>query len=230
MKITRQQLASMIDHSLLRPNATLEELKRVCQEAVEYKFKAVCINPIFVADAVSLLKGKDVLVCSVVGFPFGTHSSEIKAKETTEVIERGAREVDMVIWVGALKEKKDRDVVKDIRAVVDAARGCPVKVILETCYLTEEEKVRGCRLVMEAGAAFVKTSTGFASEGATAEDVILMRRTIGKDFGVKAAGGIRTLEDALKMIEAGANRLGTSGSVAIIQKFDELKLPLLDIL
>jgi len=222
MKITRQQLASMIDHSLLRPNATLEELKRVCQEAVEYKFKAVCINPIFVADAVSLLKGKDVLVCSVVGFPFGTHSSEIKAKETTEVIERGAREVDMVIWVGALKEKKDRDVVKDIRAVVDAARGCPVKVILETCYLTEEEKVRGCRLVMEAGAAFVKTSTGFASEGATAEDVILMRRTVGKDFGVKAAGGIRTLEDALKIIEAGANRLGTSGSVAIIQKFDEL--------
>jgi deoxyribose-phosphate aldolase len=230
MEITRQQLASMIDHSLLRPNATLEELKRVCQEAIEYGFKAVCINPIFVADAVSLLKGKDVLVCSVVGFPFGTHSSEIKAKETTEVIERGAREVDMVIWVGALKEKKDRDVVKDIRAVVDAARGCPVKVILETCYLTEEEKVRGCRLVMEAGAAFVKTSTGFASEGATAEDVILMRRTVGKDFGVKAAGGIRTLEDALKMIEAGANRLGTSGSVAIIQKFDELKLPLLDIL
>jgi len=222
MEITRQQLASMIDHSLLRPNATLEELKRVCQEAIEYGFKAVCINPIFVADAVSLLKGKDVLVCSVVGFPFGTHSSEIKAKETTEVIERGAREVDMVIWVGALKEKKDRDVVKDIRAVVDAARGCPVKVILETCYLTEEEKVRGCRLVMEAGAAFVKTSTGFASEGATAEDVILMRRTVGKDFGVKAAGGIRTLEDALKMIEAGANRLGTSGSVAIIQKFDEL--------
>jgi deoxyribose-phosphate aldolase len=177
-----------------------------------------------VADAVKLLKGSEVLVCSVVGFPFGTHSSEIKAKETAEVIERGAREVDMVIWVGALKEKKDRDVVKDIRAVVDATRGYPVKVILETCYLTEEEKVRGCRLVMEAGAAFVKTSTGFASEGATAEDVILMRRTVGKDFGVKAAGGIRTLEDALKMIEAGANRLGTSGSVAIIQKFDELKL------
>jgi deoxyribose-phosphate aldolase len=196
----------------------------VCQEAIEYGFKAVCINPIFVADAVSLLKGKDVLVCSVVGFPFGTHSSEIKAKETTEVIERGAREVDMVIWVGALKEKKDRDVVKDIRAVVDAARGCPVKVILETCYLTEEEKVRGCRLVMEAGAAFVKTSTGFASEGATVEDVKLMRRTVGKDFGVKAAGGIRTLDNALKMIEAGANRLGTSGSVAIIRRFDELKL------
>ena len=147
MKITRQQLASMIDHSLLRPNATLEELKKVCQEAVEYKFKAVCINPIFVADAVSLLKGKDVLVCSVIGFPFGTHSSEIKAKETAEVIERGAREVDMVIRVGALKDKRDQDVVKDIRAVVQAARGCPVKVILETCYLTDEEKIRGMQTV-----------------------------------------------------------------------------------
>jgi deoxyribose-phosphate aldolase len=221
MKITRQQLASMIDHSLLKPNATLEELKKVCQEAVEYGFKAVCINPILVADAVKLLKGSEVLVCSVVGFPFGTHSSEIKAKETTEVIERGAREVDMVIWVGALKDKRDRDVVKDIRTVVDAARGFPVKVILETCYLTEEEKVRGCRLVMESGAAFVKTSTGFASGGATVEDVKLMRNTVGKDFGVKAAGGIRTLDDALKMIEAGANRLGTSSSVAIIKQYDE---------
>jgi deoxyribose-phosphate aldolase len=217
MKITKQQLVSMIDHSLLRPNATLEELRKVCQEAVEYRFKAVCINPIFVADAVSLLKGKDVLVCSVVGFPFGTHSSEIKAKETTKVIELGAREIDMVIRIGALKDKRDQDVVKDIRAVVDAARGFPVKVILETCYLTEEEKVRGCRLVMEAGAAFVKTSTGFASGGATFGDVKLMRNTVRKDFGVKAAGGIRTLEDALKMIEAGANRVGTSSSVNIIK-------------
>jgi deoxyribose-phosphate aldolase len=222
MKITRQQLASMIDHSLLRPNATLEELKKVCQEAIEYGFKAVCINPIFVADAVSLLKGKDVVVCSVIGFPFGTHSSRTKAIETNEVIELGAREVDMVIRVGALKDKKDPQVLEDIHAVIDAAKRHPVKVILETCYLTEEEKVRGCRLVMEAGAAFVKTSTGFASGGATVEDVRLMRNTVGKDFGVKAAGGIRTLEDALKMIEAGANRLGTSGSVAIIQKFDEL--------
>jgi deoxyribose-phosphate aldolase len=218
MKITKQQLASMIDHSLLRPNATLEELRKVCQEAVEYGFKAVCINPIFVADAVSFLKGKGVLVCSVVGFPFGTHSSQIKAKETTEVIELGAREIDMVIRIGALKDKRDQDVVKDIRAVVDAARGCPVKVILETCYLTEEEKVRGCRLVMEAGATFVKTSTGFASGGATFADVKLIRNTVGKDFGVKAAGGIRTLEDALKMIEAGANRVGTSSSVAIIKE------------
>ncbi len=195
MKITKQQLASMIDHSLLKPNATLEELKKVCKEAVEHKFKAVCINPIFVADAVSLLIGKDVLVCSVVGFPFGTHSSETKAKETSEVIELGAREIDMVIRVGALKDKRDQDVVKDIWAVVDAARGCPVKVILETCYLTDEEKIRACKLVTEAGAAFVKTSTGFASRGATIEDVRLMRNTVGRDFGVKAAGGIRTLED-----------------------------------
>ena len=222
MKITNQQLASMIDHSLLKPNSTLEELKKVCQEAVEYKFKAVCINPIFVGEAVSLLKGTDVLVCSVAGFPFGTHSPQTKAFETSEVIRLGAREVDMVIRVGALKDKRDQEVVDDIRAVVDAAKGCPVKVILETCYLTDEEKIRGCRLVMEAGASFVKTSTGFAGGGATIEDVKLMRKTVGKNFGVKAAGGIRTLEDALKMIETGATRLGTSGSVSIMKKLDEM--------
>jgi deoxyribose-phosphate aldolase len=221
MKITKQQLASMIDHSLLRPNATLEELKRVCREAVEYRFKDICINPIFVAHAVKMLKGSEVLVCSVVGFPFGTHSPSAKTFETEEVIRLGAREVDMVIRVGALKDERNQDVVTDIRTVVDAARGCPVKVILETCYLTEEEKVRACRLVMEAGAAFVKTSTGFASGGATIEDVRLMRNTVGKDFGVKAAGGIKTLEDALKMIEAGANRLGMSSSVAIMKQYDE---------
>jgi deoxyribose-phosphate aldolase len=219
MNITRLQLASMIDHSLLKPNSTLEELKTICQEAVDYKFKAVCINPIFVGEAVSLLKGTDVLVCSVVGFPFGTHSPQTKAIETAEVTRLGAKEVDMVIRVGALKDKRDREVVEDIRAVVGAAKGCPVKVILETCHLTDEEKTRGCRLVMEAGASFVKTSTGFASGGATVEDVRLMRKTVGKDFGVKAAGGIRTLEDALKMIEAGATRLGTSGSVAIVKNF-----------
>jgi len=221
MNITKKQLASMIDHSLLRPNATLEELKKVCREAIDYGFKTVCINPVFVAEAASLLKGTHVLVCSVVGFPFGTHSPQTKAFEASEVIRLGAREVDMVIRVGALKDKKDREVVEDIRAVVDAAKGCPVKVILETCYLTDEEKIRGCRLVLEAGASFVKTSTGFASGGATVEDIKLMRRTVGGSFGVKAAGGIRALEDALKMIEAGASRLGTSGSVAIIQQLDQ---------
>ena len=221
MKLTKEHLATMIDHSLLRPNSTLEELKKACREAAQYKFKAVCINPVFVGEAVCLLKGTNVLVCSVVGFPFGTHLPETKARETSEVIRLGAREVDMVIRIGALKDKRYNEVVEDIRAVVDAAGGCPVKVILETGYLTDEEKVRACQLVREAGASFVKTSTGFAGSGATVEDVKLMRETVGQDFGVKAAGGIRTLADARQMIEAGANRLGTSGSVTIIQQFNQ---------
>jgi deoxyribose-phosphate aldolase len=222
MEITRQKLAGMIDHSLLRPNATREELKKLCDESIQYGFKAVCINPIHVADAVAFLKGEEVLVCSVVGFPFGTHSPKIKASETKEAVKLGAREIDMVIRVGALKEGRDKEVIEDIHAVVEAAKGYPVKVILEACYLTDEEKIRGCQLSMEAGASFLKTSTGFASHGATVEDVRLMRKTVGKDFGVKAAGGIRTLDDVLKMIEAGANRLGTSGSVAIIKQIDEM--------
>jgi deoxyribose-phosphate aldolase len=222
MKITTRQLASMIDHSLLRPNATQEQLRKLCEEAMVYGFKAVCVNPIHVADAAQMLKGKEVLICSVVGFPFGTHSPETKAFETEEVIRLGAREVDMVVRVGALKEGRDREVVEDIRAVVHAAQGYPVKVILETCYLTLEEKVKGCRLSVEAGASFVKTSTGFAEEGAKVEDVRLMRETVGREFGVKAAGGIRTLADASKMIEAGANRLGTSGSVAMMKELERV--------
>jgi len=221
MKITRQQLSSMIDHSLLRPNATREQLRKLCEEAIAYGFKAVCVNPIHVADAAQMLKGKEVLVCSVVGFPFGTHSPKTKAFEAQEAIRLGAREVDMVIRIGALKEGRDREVVGDIRAVVQAAGGYPVKVILETCYLTVEEKIRGCRISVEAGASFVKTSTGFAEEGAKVEDVRLMREIVGKEFGVKAAGGIRTLADASKMIQAGANRLGTSGSVAMIEELQD---------
>ena len=221
MKITRQQLSSIIDHSLLRPNATREQLRKLCEEAIAYGFKAVCVNPIHVADAAQMLKGKEVLVCSVVGFPFGTHSPKTKAFEAQEAIRLGAREVDMVIRVGALKERRDREVVEDIRAVVQAAGGYPVKVILETCYLTVEEKIRGCRISVEAGASFVKTSTGFAEEGAKVEDVRLMREIVGKEFGVKAAGGIRTLADASKMIQAGANRLGTSGSVAMIEELQD---------
>jgi len=221
MKMTRRQLASMIDHSLLRPTATREQLRKLCEEAMAYGFKAVCVNPIHVADAAHLLKGKEVLVCSVVGFPFGTHSPKTKAFETEEAIRLGAREVDMVIRVGALKEGRDREVVEDIHAVVQAAEGYPVKVILETSYLTLEEKIRGCRLSVEAGASFVKTSTGYAEEGAKVEDVRLMREIVGREFGVKAAGGIRTLADASKMIEAGANRLGTSGSVAMIKELQD---------
>jgi len=217
MKITKEQLAGMIDHSLLRPNATWEQLKKLCEEAMDYRFKAVCVNPIHVAEAVQLLRDSKVLVCSVVGFPFGTHSYKTKAFETGEVIRLGAQEIDMVIRVGALKEGRDREVVEDIQSVVQSAGGNPVKVIFETCYLTAKEIIRGCKLSVEAGAAFVKTSTGFAEGGARVEDIKLMREVVGKDFGVKAAGGIRTLEDALKMIKAGANRLGTSGSVAIVQ-------------
>ena len=218
--ITRQQLAKMIDHSLLRPNATREELKRLCDESIEYGFKTVCVNPTHVAEASLFLKGRDVLVCSVIGFPFGTHPPKVKAAEVQEVIKMGAREMDMVIQIGTLKDQRDPEVLEDIRAVVKAAAGFPVKVILEACYLTDEEKIRGCKLSVEAGASFVKTSTGFATGGATVEDVRLLRKTVGENIGVKAAGGIRTLSDALKMIEAGANRLGTSGSVAIIKQID----------
>ena len=214
---TKKQLAAMIDHSLLRPNATREQLKKLCEEAIAFGFKAVCINPVHVADAVQMLGGKETLVCSVVGFPFGTHSPSSKAFETEQVIRAGAREVDMVIRVGALKEGRDHEVIEDIEAVVKAAEERPVKVILETCYLSDEEKVRGCRLAVEAGASFVKTSTGFAEEGAKIEDIKLMRKIVGREFGVKAAGGIRTLEEALRMIEAGANRLGMSASAAVIQ-------------
>jgi deoxyribose-phosphate aldolase len=219
--ITKAQLAGMIDHSLLRPQSTRDELKKLCAEAVQFEFKAVCINPVHVGDAASFLKGSGVLICSVVGFPFGTHPARVKAAETKEVIKLGAREVDMVIRMGALKEGRNHEVVEDIRAVVEAASGFPVKVILETCYLTEEEKIRGCKLAVEAGASFVKTSTGFGAAGATVEDVKFMRKIVGEHRGVKAAGGIKTFADALKMIEAGANRLGTSGSVAIIRELEK---------
>lgn len=216
MMITKEQLAGMIDHSLLRPQSTREELRKLCAEAVAHGFKAVCVNPIHVAEAAALLKGEAPLVCSVVGFPFGTHTPAVKAAETAEVIRLGAREVDMVLWVGALKEGRDAEVAADVAAVVRAAAGCPVKVIIEACYLTDGEKVRACRLAVEAGAAFVKTSTGYGSAGATLADVALMRRTVGNNIGVKAAGGIRTSADALAMVEAGASRIGASASVAIL--------------
>ncbi|MBW2071534.1 MAG: deoxyribose-phosphate aldolase [Deltaproteobacteria bacterium] len=218
MNITPQQLAAMIDHSLLKPFAGRQDIQRLCSEAVGYGFKAVCVNPVHVEEAVRCLRAADVLVCSVVGFPLGTHSPATKARETREAVRSGAREIDMVMRLDALKEGDDETVLTDIRAVVDAATGNPVKVILEICYLTDEEKRRGCLLAKEAGAAFVKTSTGFAVGGATVEDVKLLRQTVGSDFGVKAAGGIKTLEDALHMIAAGANRLGTSASVGIINQ------------
>ncbi len=220
MKISREQLAGMIDHSLLKPQSTREELKKLCTEAVAYGFKAVCVNPVHVADAAAFLKGEKPLVCSVVGFPFGTHTPEAKAAETAEAVRLGAREVDMVLRVGSLKEGRDDEVAEDITAVVRAAAGCPVKVIIETCYLSKEEKIRACLLAVKAGAAFVKTSTGYGSAGATVADIRLMRKTVGEGIGVKAAGGIRSLADAMAMIEAGTNRIGASASVAIIGQLE----------
>ena len=217
---TPRELAAVIDHTLLRPHATKGEVERLCSEAAAYRFKTVCVNPVLVADAVRLLRGTLVGVCSVAGFPLGTHLATTKAHEAREAVRAGAAEIDMVIRVGALREGDDHAVLNDIRAVVEAADGLAVKVILETCYLTEEEKVRACILAVEGGASFVKTSTGYGPAGATAEDVTLMRRTVGENLGVKAAGGIRTLADALRMIQAGANRLGTSGSVAILKELE----------
>jgi len=217
---THRELAAVIDHTLLRPSATRGEVERLCSEAAACGFRTVCVNPVLVVDAVRFLRGTSVGVCSVVGFPFGTHLVTTKAHEAREAVKGGATEIDMVIRIGALKEGDDQAVLDDIRAVVEAADGRGVKVILETCYLTEEEKVRACILAVEGGASFVKTSTGYGPAGATVEDVALMRRTVGENLGVKAAGGIRTLADALRMIRAGARRLGTSGSVAILKELE----------
>ncbi len=208
-------IASCIDHTLLKPEATKAQVEQLCAEAKEYQFASVCINPYHVELAYSLLKDTPVLVCTVVGFPLGATTSEQKAAETAQAVRQGAAEIDMVINIGALKAG-DTDVVEnDIRAVVQAAEGKLVKVIIETCLLTEEEKVLACELSMKAGAHYVKTSTGFSTGGATAEDIALMRKVVGDKLGVKASGGVRDLEAAKKMIAAGASRIGSSNSVAI---------------
>ncbi len=210
-----------IDHTLLKAFASKEEIQKLCSEAYFYHFASVCVNPYYVPLARKLLNGSDVKVCTVIGFPLGQNSKEVKAFETTDAIQNGADEVDMVINVGAVKSK-DWDVVyDDIKAVVDAANGVLVKVIIETCYLTDEEKVEVCKLAKKAGADFVKTSTGFGTGGATVEDVALMRKTVGPDMGVKASGGVRNKEDFEKMIEAGANRIGCSAGVKIMEGYNE---------
>jgi len=210
------KIASMIDHTLLKPDATEKEIRKLCEEAAQYKFASVCVNPAYVPLAAKLLKGTGVKVCTVIGFPLGATTSTTKAIETRDAIANGADEIDMVINVGALKSGDDETVRKDIQAVVDAAKGrAIVKVILETALLTKEEKIKGCLLAKMAGADFVKTSTGFGPGGATVEDVALMRKTVGPEMGVKASGGIRTYEAAKAMIEAGATRIGASASVAI---------------
>ena len=212
-----EHIAKMIAHTLLKPEATKEQIIRLCHEAKRHGFASVCINPTWVKTAAHELSGTDVLVCTVIGFPLGATTSETKAFETNNAIENGAREVDMVINIGALKSGDVELVERDIRAVVEAAAGkALVKVIIETSLLSDEEKVRACQLAVKAGAGYVKTSTGFSGGGATVEDVALMRRTVGDKAGVKASGGIRDRETAEAMIEAGATRIGTSSGVAII--------------
>lgn len=210
-------IAAMIDHTLLKQDATEQQIIKLCQEAKTYGFASVCVNPMWVETAAQQLKDASPKVCTVIGFPLGAMTKETKAFETKDAIRKGATEIDMVIPVGALKAGQDDIVKEHIEAVVEAAEGTLVKVIIETCLLTDEEKVRACEIAKAAGADYVKTSTGFSTGGATKEDIALMRQTVGKEMGVKASGGVRSLEDVEKMIAAGATRIGASSGVAIIQ-------------
>lgn len=213
-----ESMAQYIDHTLLKPEATKAEIVKLCSEALDNRFYSVCINPSYVRTAVEELKGSAVKVCAVIGFPLGATTTAVKAFETGEAVENGAAEVDMVIHVGALKTGNEKYVRDDIFAVVRAAKGKTVKVIIETGLLSNEEKILACRLAKEAGAHFVKTSTGFGPGGASIADVQLMRETVGPEIGIKASGGVRTPEAARQMIEAGATRIGTSSGVVIIKR------------
>lgn len=207
------------DHTILKAEATETQVAKICEEALENDFASVCVNQYYTKFVAEKLKGSDVKVCTVVGFPLGMSDTRVKAFETKAAIEDGATEVDMVINVGALKDKKYDYVLNDIKTLKDVCGAeVELKVIIETCLLTDEEKVKVCELAKEAGADFVKTSTGFSTGGAKAEDVALMRKTVGADMGVKASGGIHTAEEAQAMIDAGASRLGTSATLAIIGK------------
>lgn len=222
MAVKPKDMAKMIDHTILKPNVTVEEVKQKCKEAKEYEFASVCVNPVFVPLANNLLEETSVKICTVVGFPLGASTSETKAFETKNAIRNGAQEIDMVANIGAIKSGAFDIVRDDIKAVVDATKIAGVtkdvitKVILETCYLTDEEKVKVAEIVKETKADFIKTSTGFGPEGAKTEDVSMIRKTVGRSIGVKAAGGIRNFDDALDMLDAGANRIGTSSGVAIV--------------
>ena len=212
----KKTIASMIDHTLLKPEATPAQVERLCAEAAEYHFASVCVNPVYIPLAARLLKGSGVKVCCVVGFPLGAITPEQKAAEAASCAAMGAEELDMVIHVGAAKAGDWALVQRDIEGVVKAAVGHTVKVIIETCLLTDEEKVKACEAAKAAGAHFVKTSTGFSTGGATTHDIALMRKTVGPEMGVKASGGIRDYETAMAMIEAGANRIGASAGIAIV--------------
>lgn len=220
--ITSTALAKMIDHTLLKPDATVGEIEKLCAEARENQFCSVCVNPTHVRLAAKLLANSGVKVCTVIGFPLGASTPLVKAIEVRDAIANGATEVDMVINIGALKSGNYDLVARDIAAVVDAAAGAALtKVIIETCLLNETEKIKACLLAKNAGADFVKTSTGFSKGGATAEDIALMRKTVGPEMGVKASGGIRDRQTAERMVKAGANRLGTSSGVSIVQGVNE---------
>lgn len=212
----KKTIASMIDHTLLKPEATPAQIEKLCAEAAEYHFASVCVNPVYIPLAARLLKGTGVKVCCVVGFPLGAIAPEQKAAEAASCAAMGAEELDMVIHVGAAKAGDWALVQRDIEDVVKAAAGHTVKVIIETCLLTDEEKVKACEAAKAAGAHFVKTSTGFSTGGATTHDIALMRKTVGPEMGVKASGGIRDYETAMAMIEAGANRIGASAGIAIV--------------
>ena len=212
-------IAKYIDHTILKPEATVEDVKRLCREAKEYNFASVCVNGCYAKLVSTELMGTDVKTCVVVGFPLGAMTKEAKAFETNQAIENGATEIDMVINVGALKDKNYSLLKEDIEAVVNAAKGkALVKVIIETCLLSDEEKVKACEIAKEAKADFVKTSTGFSSGGATKEDIALMRKTVGSDLGVKASGGVRDFKTAMDMINAGASRIGASASISIVSE------------
>lgn len=212
-----KDLAQYIDHTALKPDTTKEQITALCDEAMQYKFYSVCVNPTWVETAAKALKDSEVDVCTVIGFPLGATTSEVKAFETKDAIAKGATEVDMVINIAALKDGNDQLVEDDIRAVVEAAdKQARVKVIIETCLLTDAEKVKACDFAVAAGADFVKTSTGFSTGGATVDDIKLMRKTVGPDIGVKASGGVRDRNGALDMIEAGATRIGASSGIQIV--------------
>ena len=214
--MNKKELAGMMDHTLLKAFATTKDIERVAKEAIDIGAASVCVNPVHVKQVSEILKGTGVKTCTVIGFPLGANTSEVKAFETQNAIKNGAEEVDMVINIGALKEKNIDAIYEDIKAVVDAAKGTLVKVIIETCYLTDEEKISACTAAEKAGADFVKTSTGFGSGGATAHDVELMKKTIPTSMKVKASGGMRKWEDVKPILEAGADRLGVSASIDIL--------------
>ncbi len=217
----KQTIAAMIDHTLLKATATSAQIEKLCEEAKTYLFASVCVNPVNVAEAARLLAGTPVKVCTVIGFPLGANTSEVKAFETMNAVSNGAQEIDMVINVGAAKAGDWATVESDIRAVVSAAKGNLVKVILETCYLTPDEIVCACKAAAAAGADFVKTSTGFGTGGATTEDVALMKKSIPASMCVKASGGIHTYQEALALIEAGASRIGASAGIQIVSDAED---------